>query len=169
MAAATAGHGTNLPADVTLFVGRRDELDEIKRSLGSSRLVTIMGVGGVGKTRLALRAAFQAQGAFPDGVWLVELASLQTEELLAQAVVSALGIRDQASRWTTESLAEHIADKQLLLVLDNCEHLQAACADLAATLLKKVPPPSHTRHQQASLGHRGRTHATTTATPFPNS
>jgi len=67
--------------------------------------VTLTGVGGVGKTRLALRAAFQAQGAFPDGVWLVELASLQTEELLAQAVVSALGIRDQASRWTTDELA----------------------------------------------------------------
>lgn len=139
MAVPPEAQGTNLPADLTTFVGRRDELEEIRHSLESSRLVTIMGVGGVGKTRLALRAASQAQKAFPDGVWLVELAGLQTEDLLPQAIVSALGIRDQSTRWTTDSLAKHIENRRLLLVLDNCEHLQAACAELAADLLRRCP------------------------------
>lgn len=140
MAVPTVGPGTDLPADLTTFLGRRDEFEQIRRSLDHSRLITIMGVGGVGKTRLALRAAFLSQEAFPDGVWLVELAGLQTEELVPQAIVSALGIRDQSTLWTTDSLAEHIKSKHLLLVLDNCEHLQAACADLAADLLRKCPP-----------------------------
>ena len=158
---------SNLPADLTTFVGRRDELDEVERSLGSSRLVTIMGVGGVGKTRLALRAASEAEQMFPDGVWLVELAALRTEELLAQTIVSALGIRDQSARWDANRLAEKLRSKQMLLVLDNCEHLQQACAETATTLLRKCPSLRILVTSRQALGIAGEHHRTLMPMRYP--
>ncbi|TJZ98908.1 ATP-binding protein [Actinacidiphila oryziradicis] len=123
----------NLPAELTSFVGRRDELTRVKRLLSEARLVTLTGVGGVGKTRLALRVAQQAQRAFPDGTWLVELAALDDPGLLAQSVRTALALPPQAA------LAETLRDRRLLLVLDNCEHLQDACAVLAEAVLRACP------------------------------
>ena len=129
----------NLPADVTALVGRRRELDEARRRLADGRLVTLTGVGGVGKTRLALRLAAKSQRAFHDGVWVADLASLSDPCLLAVQIANALDVRDQSSRPTEDILVEHLADKQVLLVLDNCEHLLSACASLVATLLRAAP------------------------------
>jgi len=129
----------NLPADVTSFVGRRHELSEARRLLSGARLVTLTGTGGVGKTRLALRVSAEIQRAFPDGVWLVELAELHDPALLAVTVAETLGIRDQSVQWGLRSLSQYLANRRLLLVIDNCEHLIGACAELAETLLRSGP------------------------------
>jgi predicted ATPase/DNA-binding NarL/FixJ family response regulator len=126
----------NLPAELTSFVGRRGELAEVKRLLTGSHLVTLTGPGGVGKTRLALRAAVGLRRAFRDGVWLVRLDQLREEALVAQAVAEALGLQDRAGYAPEAALAEYLAGRQLLLVLDNCEHLVDATAKLADLLLR---------------------------------
>ena len=126
----------NLPAELTSFVGRRGEVAEVRRLLAGSRLVTLTGVGGVGKTRLALRAAAELARAFPGGVWLVRLDQLRDEALVAQAVAGALGLQDRAGYSPEAALAEYLAGRQLLLVLDNCEHLVDAVAKLADLLLR---------------------------------
>jgi non-specific serine/threonine protein kinase len=130
---------TNLPSDLTSFVGRKSELSQVKQLLSASRLVTLTGVGGVGKTRLAVRAATDLRRAFPGGAWLVELAELRDPGLLVQTVGSTLGLRDQSSRPPLVVLAEYLADRHLLLVLDNCEHLLAACGQLVHELLVACP------------------------------
>jgi predicted ATPase/DNA-binding CsgD family transcriptional regulator len=129
----------NLPAQLTSFVGRRHEVTEIKRLLSESRLVTLTGVGGAGKTRLSLRVAADLRRAFPDGVWFAELAALDDHALLAQTIASTLGVRDRTARWPISALAEYLSDKHMLLVLDNCEHLRNACAVLADTVLRAAP------------------------------
>jgi non-specific serine/threonine protein kinase len=134
MAPVRRGAG-NLPAELTSFVGRRGEVAEVRRLLGDSRLVTLTGVGGVGKTRLALRAAAGLRRAFGDGVWLVQLDQLRDEALVAQAVAGVLGLQPQAGLSPEAALAGYVADRQLLLVLDNCEHLVDAAAKLADQLL----------------------------------
>jgi len=134
-ASSATARGGNLPAELTSFIGRRREITEIKRLLAASRLVTLTGVGGAGKTRLALRTAADLQRAFTDGVWFVELAALEDQALLSQTIASALGLRERTARWPAPALAEYLADKHLLLVLDNCEHLRNACAVLADTVL----------------------------------
>ncbi len=137
-AARTALPG-NLPADVTSFIGRRHELSEAKRLLSGARLLTLTGPGGVGKTRLALRVAGEVQRAFVDGIWLVELAELHDPALLTVTVAETLGLRDQSVRWAVPALAEYLAQRRILLVLDNCEHLVDACAELADQLLRACP------------------------------
>jgi predicted ATPase len=137
--AARAAPPGNLPADVTSFIGRRHELSEAKRLLSGTRLLTLTGPGGVGKTRLALRVSGEVQRAFPDGVWLIELAAFHDPALLTVTVAETLGLRDQSVRWGTNALAEYLSQRRVLLVLDNCEHLVDACAELAATLLRACP------------------------------
>ena len=134
----TAASGGSLPAELTSFVGRRRELSEARRLLGSNRVLTLTGVGGVGKTRLALRIAADVRRTFPDGVWFVELASLNDAQLLPHTVAQALGLR-QASADPTADLAAHLESQQLLVVLDNCEHLTEACAVLVSKLLAAAP------------------------------
>ena len=129
----------NLPAELTSFVGRRGEVAEVRRLLAGSRLVTLTGAGGVGKTRLALRAAAGLARAFPGGVWLVRLDQLREEALVAQAVAGALGLQDRAGFSPEGALAGHLAGRRLLLVLDNCEHLVGAVAKLADLLLRAAP------------------------------
>jgi len=129
----------NVPAELTSFVGRRRELAEIKQRLGASRLVTLTGTGGVGKTRLALRAASELARAFPDGVWFVTLAPIEDPQLVTQAVFHALGLQDRSAGWPLSALTEYLAEKHMLLMLDNCEHLVDTCAVLATTLLKSCP------------------------------
>jgi predicted ATPase/DNA-binding NarL/FixJ family response regulator len=124
----------NVPAELTSFVGRRDEVAEVKRLLSGCRLVTLTGVGGVGKTRLALRVAAGSRRAFRDGVWLVQLDQLREEMLVAGVVANGLGLEGCAAPET--ALADHVADRQLLLVLDNCEHLVDAVAKLTDMLLR---------------------------------
>lgn len=131
--------GGSLPAEVTAFVGRRHELAEARSLLSTSRLVTLTGPGGVGKTRLALRLADHARRAFPDGVALVELAEVRSAELVPHAVAQAVGFRDEPSGWTNDALADRLAERHLLLVLDNCEHLIVACALLVRQILARAP------------------------------
>jgi predicted ATPase/DNA-binding CsgD family transcriptional regulator len=128
----------NLPADLSRFVGRRAEAAAVKRLLADSRLVTLTGVGGVGKTRLAIHVARQVRSAFSDGVRLVTLADLTTPELLPTMVMSAVSVAGSASAGV-DDLADQLAGRDLLLVLDNCEHLAEACADLVTTLLRRCP------------------------------
>jgi predicted ATPase/DNA-binding CsgD family transcriptional regulator len=140
MAISTSGRRVgNLPADLTSFVGRRRDIAEVKRLLPTSRLITLTGMGGVGKTRLALRLAADLHRGFADGVWLVELAGLQDAPLVPQTVAAALGVQDRAASRPLETLSDFLAARQLLLVLDNCEHLVQACAVLANVLLRSCP------------------------------
>ena len=129
----------NLPAEVTRFIGRTQELSQIRDALGRYRLVTLRGVGGVGKTRLALQVAAMVRRSFDDGVWLVELSALRNTELLARTVATALGVPDQASDDPLDLLADYLADRHLLLILDTCEHLVDACALLSDVLLRAAP------------------------------
>ncbi|WP_326636952.1 LuxR C-terminal-related transcriptional regulator [Streptosporangium sp. NBC_01755] len=112
---------------------------EVRRLLSKARVVTLTGPGGVGKTRLALRVAADVQRAFPDGVWLVELAGLKDPELLGASVNEALAIRDTSRRPLMEVLVDHLRDKRALLILDNCEHLLRGCAVLAEILVRSAP------------------------------
>ncbi|GAB3900034.1 hypothetical protein GCM10029964_086820 [Kibdelosporangium lantanae] len=145
----------NLPGDVTSFVGRRRETAQAVRLLRRARLLTLTGVAGVGKTRLALRVAAQVRATFSDGVWLVELAALTDGNLLPQTLADVLGIRDQLHAPTAGTLADHLADKQLLLVLDNCEHLVDAIAGLVGGLLTAAPGLSVLATSRQSLGATG--------------
>jgi predicted ATPase/DNA-binding CsgD family transcriptional regulator len=129
----------NLPTELTSFIGRRQEVAEVAHLLASSRLLTLTGAGGVGKTRLALQVARGLVGDFPDGVRLAELAPLVEPAAITQAVASAVGVRERSERSMVETLRAFVAHRQLLLVLDNCEHLVDACADLAAALISAGP------------------------------
>ncbi|MFJ9694657.1 ATP-binding protein [Kitasatospora sp. NPDC101183] len=128
-----------LPAEVTGFVGRQRELADLAGLLASARLVTVTGPGGVGKSRLALRAAARAVGAFPDGTWLVDVAPVQDPLLLGHAVLEALRLTDGTARPPLDALTERLDGRRLLLVLDGCEHLVEACAELADALLRALP------------------------------
>lgn len=145
----------NLPAQLTSFVGRRREVAEIRRLLSESRLVTLTGVGGAGKTRLSLRVAGDLRRAFPDGVWFVELAALDDHALLTQTIASTLGVRDRTARWPVSALAEYLSDKHMLLVLDNCEHLRTACAVLTDTVLRAAPTLRVLATSRQALGLTG--------------
>jgi len=129
----------NLPLELTSFVGRRHELTEVRNLLSGSRLVTLTGIGGVGKTRLAFRVASTAQRQYADGVCLVELGKLRNESLLLDAVASALGVQDHSARPLREVVVEYLATRELLLLLDNCEHVVDAVAELTEGLLQTCP------------------------------
>ncbi|HLW59821.1 MAG TPA: tetratricopeptide repeat protein [bacterium] len=125
----------NLPHPVSSFVGRDREIVEVTRLISTSRLVTLTGAGGCGKTRLALKVAAAALEAYPDGVWLVELAALTDPALVLQTVASAVGVREVPGHPLPATVADHLLAKKLLLVVDNCEHLVEACAQVVRTLL----------------------------------
>ena len=128
-----------LPRQLTSFVGRDADVAEVIRWLQEAPLVTLTGPGGVGKTRLALEVAGQTAGAWPDGVWLVELAPLAEPGLVTQAVAAALGVREVAGQPFAATLAERLGRRRLLLLLDNCEHVVDAAAPLAEGLLRACP------------------------------
>ncbi|MGV9868043.1 protein kinase domain-containing protein [Rhodococcus koreensis] len=154
---ASGGVKGNLPVELTSFVGRRREATEAKRLLSDSRLVTLTGIGGVGKTRLALRVADSVRRAFGDGVWLIELGELQDSALLVDTVAAALGLRKQSVQSPQELLANYLADRRLLLVLDNCEHLVGAVAGLAEALLHGCPELRILATSREPLGIGGET------------
>ena len=129
----------NLPQQVTSFIGREKELAEVKALLEKSRLVTLTGCGGCGKTRLALQAAADMLDGSGDGVWLVELAPLGDPELVPQTVAGVLGMKEEPGRPLTQTLTDHLKSKLLLIMLDNCEHLLGACARLADAILRQCP------------------------------
>jgi len=129
----------NLPLQLTSFIGREGELAEAGRLLSRARLLTLLGVGGIGKSRLSVELAAQVMQDFADGVWLVELATLADARLVPHAVASALGVKEAAGRPVAEALAQHLRERQALIILDNCEHLLQGCADLARQLLQAAP------------------------------
>jgi class 3 adenylate cyclase len=136
---ASVGARHNLPAPLTSFLGRDRDLAELERLLGQVRLVTVTGTGGAGKTRLAVEAAARVMGRFDDGVWLAELAGIADPGLVATAVMEALGVRQEAGVRVLEALRYRLRSAQVLLVLDNCEHLLDASAQLAGELLRGSP------------------------------
>lgn len=136
--AASTRQLTNLPAQLTRFVGREHEIAEVRRRLGEARLLTIIGSGGGGKTRLAQRVAAELLSLFPSGVWFVALAALSDATLVADTTARALGL-SLSTKTPLDVLIEQLRDKEALIVLDNCEHLIIACAELAEALLQACP------------------------------
>jgi len=126
----------NLPQQLTTFVGREQEHREIKVALNATRLLTLSGVGGMGKTRLSLHVAADVGLDYPDGVWFVELAPISDMSLVPLAVASVLGVKEEPGRPVSEALIAFVRDRRLLLVLDNCEHVIHGCARLAKQLLQ---------------------------------
>jgi predicted ATPase len=126
----------NLPAQLNSFVGREAEIAQLLQMFERSRLVTITGSGGTGKTRLSLQAAREIHGRFQDGVWLVELAALSDPERVALAAAAVLGVKEEAGRPLNDTIARYVRDRSILLVIDNCEHLIQASAELAKRLLE---------------------------------
>ncbi len=135
----STGLPNNLPLQLTTFVGREKEMAEITGLLTEARLLTLTGSGGCGKTRLSLQVAADLSEQYPDGVWLVELAPVGDSELVSQTVAEVLSVREQSGRSLQQTLIDVLKGKRLLLLLDNCEHLLTACAQLAAALLGTCP------------------------------
>ena len=165
----------NLPVQLTSFVGREREIEEVKRLLApepaqveepgpngsaphrqeGTRLLTLAGPGGTGKTRLALQVTVQLLDSYPEGVWLVELAPVADAALVPQAVTSALGVREVTGSSPTDTLLEHLRPKSTLLLLDNCEHLVEECARLVSILLRACPRLSVLATSREPLGIGG--------------
>jgi predicted ATPase/DNA-binding SARP family transcriptional activator len=173
---ASAAHITNLPISWTSFIGRKRELTEAKKLLShgdalrqKTRLLTLTGAGGTGKTRLAIQVATDLVDVFKDGVWWVDLAPLLDATLVPQAVAKALAIREVPNWTLSQSLLDFLRDRQLLLVLDNCEHLILACSQLAVELLGKCPDVSILATSRESLGVTGEVvrHVPTLSLPDP--
>ena len=129
----------NLPAQLSSFIGRERQLAELRRLLRKSRLITLTGPGGAGKTRLAVQLARDIMSRNPGGAWLVELAPLGDARLLDQTVAAACGVREEGNRPIIEAIVEQLAGEKSLLILDGCEHLVDACAELASKLLRSCP------------------------------
>jgi predicted ATPase/class 3 adenylate cyclase len=147
----------NLPVQLTSFVGREPELAEVGRLLAATRLLTLTGTGGTGKTRLALQAAAGELDAFPDGVWVAELAPLADPALVPQAVAAAAGLVVEPGRSAVATLCDAWRARRVLLILDNCEHVLAACAELADALLRACPRLTVLATSRESLGIGGET------------
>ncbi len=145
-----------MPAELSSFVGRRRELSEVKQTASTARLLTLTGVGGIGKTRLALRAAAEVTRAFPDGAWVVDLAPIEDPSLLSQSVFRAFGLQDQqAQSWSLATLTDYLAERRLLLVMDNCEHLLDACAVFVGAVLRACPQVHVLATSRQALGVAG--------------
>ena len=147
----------NLPVPLTSFVGREREIEEVSRLLSTTRLLTLTGSGGIGKTRLAIQAANHLVRSYRDGLWWVELASLADGTLIPQAVAHILGVRESPDQTLAESLRDFLREKQALLVLDNCEHLISACAQLADELLSQCANLRILATSREALGITGET------------
>jgi len=150
-----AAHATNLPSQLTSFVGRERELSDIRGLLARSRIVTLVGVGGTGKTRLMLEATAALVDRYRDGAWLVELAPISDPDLVVQEVARALGIQEQPGQLLIDTEVDYLRDKELLLLLDNCEHLIAAAADLALRMLGVCPSLTVLASSREPLGVGG--------------
>ena len=137
--ARTTARCHNLPADLTSFVGREEPLAELRRLLPLSRLLTLTGSGGVGKTRLAIRLASDVAAQFRDGVYMVDLASIAAPELVLQTVATVFSVRESPQRSLRDAVVDDLRDRELLLLLDTCEHLLDGCTELAEMLLRAAP------------------------------
>jgi predicted ATPase/class 3 adenylate cyclase len=158
----------NLPAELTSFIGREQELAELESMLSASRLLTLTGPGGTGKTRLALRLASGELETFADGAWLIELASLGDPTLLTQTVAGALGLQEEQGRSTLDVLLEYLRTRTTLLILDNCEHLIESCAQLADAMLRAAPGLKVLATSRESLDIAGETTYRVPSLPLPD-
>ena len=129
----------NLPLQLTSFIGRVIEIEQLHQLIAQERLVTLVGAGGSGKTRLAIQAAAELLESFKDGVWFIDLAPLDNPAFLLQTILAVLGVREETGQALSESLANYLRQRSALLILDNCEHLLDACARLADNLLRRCP------------------------------
>src|SRR6201993_4266670 len=145
----------HLPVQFTSFVGRGAELNDVRQILAENRFVTLTGAGGVGKTRLAGQGAAEIAGGFGGGVWYVDLAPITDPDLVAVAVIRALGLPDQPGRSTMDMLLRFVGDRRMLLVLDNCEHLLDACAALVVALLGGCPAVTVVATSREPIGVAG--------------
>ncbi len=148
---------TNIPVQLTSFIGHEREIADVKRLLFSSHLITLTGAGGSGKTRLAIQISKSVNEYFVDGVWLVDLAPLHEPALIPQLVTLALGLRPTADQPPLETLLSYVRSKQLLLLLDNCEHLSEACAQFAQGVLSQAPDLRILATSRVALGIAGET------------
>jgi predicted ATPase/DNA-binding SARP family transcriptional activator len=158
---------TNLPVPLTSFIGREREIEEVKRLLSTTRLLTLAGAGGIGKTRLAIQAARELVRSYPDGVWWVELAPLTDGELVPPAVAQVLDIREPASRSWTAAVKDFLDHKQTLIVMDNCEHVLTACTRLVDDLLSHCAGLRILATSREALGITGETTLQVPALSFP--
>ena len=145
----------NLPHQLSSFIGRELEIAEVRRLVASARLITLTGVGGVGKTRLALQVAGSLLTEFENGVWFVDFSPLSAPALVPQVVAATLGLTEQADRPSLDTLAGYLCPRQALILLDNCEHLVGACAQLAEHLLQACPQLRIVSTSREALGIRG--------------
>ncbi|MGH3422654.1 MAG: ATP-binding protein, partial [Streptosporangiaceae bacterium] len=145
----------NLPAQSAAFIGREHELQEVRELAASSRLVTLTGAGGCGKTRLALELASDSLDGSRDGAWLVELAAVTDPDEVAATVARALGIRGRPGRTDLENLLDALGPQAPLIVLDNCEHLIAKCASAADAILRRCPKVQLLATSREPLGVAG--------------
>jgi predicted ATPase/class 3 adenylate cyclase/DNA-binding CsgD family transcriptional regulator len=129
----------NLPAQLTSFVGREKELVDVKNLLNNTHILTLIGSGGTGKTRLSIQAASEMLEQYPDGVWLVQLAPILDPLLVPRTTATAIGLRDEPPRPVTDILCDYLSEKKILIILDNCEHLVEACARMADRILHAAP------------------------------
>ena len=129
----------NLPVQLTSFIGREKEMNEVKRLLGTTHLLTLTGTGGTGKTRLSMQVAADLLDQFSDGVWLIELATIEDADQVAPAIAAPLRVREEPGQQMLLTLTNYLRNKKLMLILDNCEHLIAECARIAETLLRACP------------------------------
>jgi predicted ATPase/class 3 adenylate cyclase len=160
----------NLAQQLNSFVGRAREVAEVKAMLDANRLVTLLGMGGIGKSRLSVQLGAEVMDSFADGVWLVELAPLSDPQLVPQAVASVLGVKEEAGRPVVDALVKFVRDRELLVILDNCEHLVQACAELAKQLLQAGPHLKVLASSRDPLQIAGETayHVPTLSAPDPN-
>ncbi len=147
----------NLPAQLTSFIGREEELAQAQLLLKNTRMLTLMGAGGTGKTRLSIEVANRLLDTFPDGIWFVELAPLTDPSLVVQELASLLKVREEPGQLLITSVADHLRDKLALVILDNCEHLVEACARLAEELLRACPKLRILASSREGLGIGGET------------
>ncbi len=145
----------NLPQQITSFVGREKQIEDVLALLGKTRLLTLTGAGGGGKTRLSLQVAADRLNDSDDGVWLVELAPLSDPELVPQTVANVLGLKEEAGRSLVQTLVEYLRHKRLLLILDSCEHLLDASARIADTLIRHCPEVQILASSREGLGIAG--------------
>jgi predicted ATPase/class 3 adenylate cyclase len=162
------GMPSNLPQQLTSFIGRDKELGDVARLLSEGRLVTLTGSGGAGKTRLSLQVAADALDSFERGVWLVELAPVSDPEIVPQVVAGVLDVSEAKGKTILESLIENVGKKRLLLILDNCEHLLDACAQLASAILQRCPNVAILATSREALGVPGEVSYRVPSLSFPD-
>jgi predicted ATPase/DNA-binding CsgD family transcriptional regulator len=145
----------NLPTQLTSFIGREKELADVKKLLHDAHLLTLIGPGGTGKTRLSIRAANERLDQYPDGVWLVELAPILDSSLVARTTAIAIGLRDEPQRPVIDVLCDYLREKKMLIILDNCEHLVDACARMADRILHSASDTRILASSREALGIGG--------------